>query len=172
MSVMLERGPEESGLGETGFDEERSRAGTRAGRAPVRRVRAGETRRPPTRARVVAGHRARGAAPCSPPAASPRWPWLVVLAVAVGAGLVALGAFVSALAGGSAAPVPERTAVVSVLPGDTLEAFASRFAPGSDVSAVVERIQELNDLSGGALSAGMPLVVPVQACDRAPCGGG
>lgn len=147
------------------------------GTRPRRRVRPrpGETRRPPTRARVVAGRRGRGAARCAPRVLAPSWPWLVVLALAICGGLVGLGAFVSGvagMAGGAAEPVPDRTVVVPVAPGDTLEGIAGRFAPDSEPASVVERIQELNGLSGPVVSAGTPLIVPKQECGAGTCGGG
>ncbi|WP_410668911.1 LysM peptidoglycan-binding domain-containing protein [Amycolatopsis sp. cmx-4-68] len=127
---------------------------------PVRvlRGRRGEAQRPPTRARVVAGRRPAGA-PCAAPRRVPvRWPWLAALAVASCLAVTGLGLF----GGGSAsAPVPAQTATVSVGQGDTLSSLAARFAPDSDASAVVARIEELNRLDGAALVPGLPLTVPV-----------
>ena len=127
---------------------------------PVRvpRGRRGEVHRPPTRARVVAGRRPAGA-PCAAPRRVPvRWPWLAGLAVASCLVITGLGFFAS---GSSGAPVPERTAAVSVEPGDTLASLAARFAPNSDPGAVVARIKELNRLDQAVLVPGLPLTVPV-----------
>ncbi|TKG66750.1 LysM peptidoglycan-binding domain-containing protein [Prauserella endophytica] len=129
----------------------------------VRRPRTGETRRPPTRARVVAGRRSARVATCAPRSAALRWPLLLALGAAVCLGLVGLGLFASSVAGGGEATVPSGTAVVSVAPGDTLWDLAERSAPGSDPAAVVERIQELNGLTGARVDAGTPLVVPAGA---------
>jgi len=127
---------------------------------PVRvlRGRRGEVHRPPTRARVVAGRRPAGA-PCAAPRRVPvRWPWLAGLAVASCLVITGLGLF----GGGSAgAPVPERTAAVSVGQGDTLDSLAARFAPDSDPGAVVARIKELNRLDQAVLVPGLSLTVPV-----------
>ncbi|MFB9689315.1 LysM peptidoglycan-binding domain-containing protein [Amycolatopsis plumensis] len=127
---------------------------------PVRvlRGRRGEVHRPPTRARVVAGRRPAGA-PCAAPRRVPvRWPWLAALAVASCLMITGLG-----LLGGetSGAPVPERTATVSVGQGDTLASLAARFAPDSEPGAVVARIKELNRLDRAVLVPGLPLTVPV-----------
>ncbi|MEU6646791.1 LysM peptidoglycan-binding domain-containing protein [Saccharomonospora sp. NPDC046836] len=126
----------------------------------VRRPRTGELRRPPTRGRVVAGRRAAAVRTCAPRAVAPRWSLLVAIGVAVGAGLLGLGVLAGGMAGGGAATVPTGTAIVSVAPGDTLWDVAERSAPGSDPAAVVERIQELNGLTGAQVAAGTPLVVP------------
>ncbi|MBK1788338.1 LysM peptidoglycan-binding domain-containing protein [Prauserella cavernicola] len=129
----------------------------------VRRPRTGETRRPPTRARVVAGRRPSGVASCAPRTVAPRWTLLLALGAAVCLGVVGLGTLAGGVAGGGEATVPVGTAVVSVSPGDTLWDVAQRTAPGSDPAAVVERIQELNGLTGAAVDAGVPLVVPAEA---------
>ncbi|RSM40049.1 LysM peptidoglycan-binding domain-containing protein [Amycolatopsis balhimycina DSM 5908] len=134
---------------------------------PVRvlRGRRGEVHRPPTRARVVAGRRPAGA-PCAAPRRVPvRWPWLAALAVASCLVITGLGL----LGGGSAgAPVPERTAAVSVGQGDTLASLAARFAPDSDPGAVVARIKELNRLDQTVLVPGLSLTVPVADPSAAP----
>lgn len=57
--------------------------------------------------------------------------------------------------------IPEPTETVMVSSGDTLWAIASEAADGGDVRAMVERIQQLNALDSGALSAGQRLAVPV-----------
>ncbi|MCP2253364.1 hypothetical protein LY13_002114 [Prauserella aidingensis] len=92
--------------------------------------------------------------------------WLLI-AVAVGvfsfAVTVGLLAHALAAAGGSGdgAAVPADTAVVSVGAGESLWDVAESAAPEADPAAVVARIRELNDLAEGAVSAGVPLVVPV-----------
>jgi hypothetical protein len=63
--------------------------------------------------------------------------------------------------GSSGAPVPSRTATVSVGQGDTLSSLAARFAPDSEPGAVVARIKELNRLDQAVLVPGLPLTVPV-----------
>ncbi|EOD63059.1 LysM peptidoglycan-binding domain-containing protein, partial [Amycolatopsis vancoresmycina] len=92
------------------------------------------------------------------------WPWLAVLAVASCLVVIGLGL----LGGPSAAPVPERTATVSVGQGDTLSSLAARFAPDSDPAAVVARIEDLNRLDGAVLVPGLPLTVPVAGTVPAP----
>ncbi|WP_158882508.1 LysM peptidoglycan-binding domain-containing protein [Amycolatopsis anabasis] len=134
----------------------------RAG-APLRQVRrhprAGELRRPPTRARVVAGRRPSPVADCAPRRLPVRWPWLAGLAVATGLVVAGLGAFANEMA----PAVPAQTVTVPVGAGETLWDLAERFAPDSDPSAVVARIQELNGLGGAALTPGLPLTVPAQS---------
>jgi hypothetical protein len=152
MSILAERGPA------------RPATPVPAPPRPARALHArrGEAQRPPTRARVVAGRRPAGA-PCAEPRRVPvRWPWLAALAVACCLVVTGLG-----LSGGAAgAPVPARTAVVSVEPGDTLSELAARYAPGSDAGAVVARIEDLNRLDQAVLVPGLPLTVPV--ADPAP----
>lgn len=134
---------------------------------PVRvlRGRRGEVHRPPTRARVVAGRRPAGSPCAAPRRVGVRWPWLVALAVGSCLVVTALG-----LSGGGTAeaPVPVRTATVSVGQGDTLSSIAARFAPDSDQGAVVARIEELNRLDGAVLVPGLPLTVPVAGDVPAP----
>ncbi|WP_199433378.1 LysM peptidoglycan-binding domain-containing protein [Qaidamihabitans albus] len=135
--------------------------------APARRPRRGEPRRPPTRVRVVAGHPHAPVRSCAPRPVARRWPWLLALAAAVFAAVVGLGLLANGLAAGGAATVPERTVLVPVAPGETLWDVAVEFAPDSDPGAVVERIEELNGLSGPAVEAGTPLLVPHQGVTSA-----
>jgi predicted Zn-dependent protease len=72
--------------------------------------------------------------------------WLVSLAQARGA---------------VSAEVPQQLAVVQVQPGESLQRLAARVAPDMPVTAVVERIKELNQLDSAALDAGQTLLAPV-----------
>lgn len=129
---------------------------------PVRARRpAGETRRPPTRARVVAGRGRPGAADCGPRHVLPRWPWLAAVAVVAALVITGLGVF----AGEMSPPIPSRTATVTVGDGQTLWDVARQYAPSSDADDVVARIEQLNNLQGDTVFAGLPLTVPV---DSAP----
>ncbi|MPY97187.1 MAG: LysM peptidoglycan-binding domain-containing protein [Actinophytocola sp.] len=89
------------------------------------------------------------------------WRWAVTVAAAVCAVTVGFGAVVGELADGVAPAVPESTTVVSVAPGESLWQLAERYAPGANPSAVVARIEELNDISAGELTAGAVLSVPI-----------
>jgi nucleoid-associated protein YgaU len=60
----------------------------------------------------------------------------------------------------TAPEVPANTAVVQVGAGETLWDIARRVAPQSDPRAVVERIQQLNQITGSAVSPGQWLQVP------------
>jgi hypothetical protein len=88
-------------------------------------------------------------------------PLSLVIALGVAVCLAVVGLAVLANLGAGAPSVPSRTAVVRVEPGESLLQLAERMAPGSDPSAVVDRIQELNGLTGSAVRAGQPLTVPV-----------
>ncbi|WP_460444010.1 LysM peptidoglycan-binding domain-containing protein, partial [Amycolatopsis cihanbeyliensis] len=98
---------------------------------------------------------------CAPRRVPRRWPWLVALAVATGIGVAGLGLLAEGV--GGAAPVPTETTLVAVAPGETLRDVADRFAPDSEPDAVIRRIQELNELTGGTVPAGTPLAVPHQS---------
>lgn len=134
---------------------------------PRHRARAaGETCRPPTRARVVAGRRVSAVAPCAPRRLAVRWPWLVALAIVAGLGVTGLGALANGI---SPSAVPEQTVSVSVAPGETLSDIAARYAPDSEPAAVIDRIKELNGLQDAVIVAGLPLTVPAApgvAADR------
>lgn len=75
-----------------------------------------------------------------------------------------LAAFSLGRVGTEAAPRSERAAAplvqTVVHPGETLWAVAKRVDPGHDPRGLVLRIQELNDLKGGAVRAGQLLVLP------------
>jgi hypothetical protein len=60
----------------------------------------------------------------------------------------------------TAPEVPANTAVVQVGAGETLWDIARRVAPQSDPRAVVERIRQLNQITGSAVSPGQWLQVP------------
>jgi hypothetical protein len=125
--------------------------------ASPRRVRQ-DTERPPGRstaaprvlAPVACGHR-KAPVPLS---------LVVALGVAVCLAVIGLAMLANLSAPGSS--VPQGTAVVRVEPGESLLQLAERVAPGSDSAAVVERIMELNGLTGSTVRAGQPLAVPVE----------
>jgi hypothetical protein len=77
-------------------------------------------------------------------------------------GLVAnVGQMVNGDSAGSAAPVPDRLAVVRVEAGESLQDVAHRVAPDAPARQVAERIRELNDLNSPTLVAGQTLIAPV-----------
>lgn len=86
---------------------------------------------------------------------------LVVLAL----GLVAVLAVGFFLASGSVATdepgTPEPTRVVLVGAGDTLWEIAADLADDGDVRSMIDRIEKLNALDSGMVSAGQQLVVPL-----------
>ena len=55
---------------------------------------------------------------------------------------------------------PEVIGVVTVVPGDTLWSIARHAEPEADVRAVVDRIKDLNALTGDSITAGVALRVP------------
>jgi hypothetical protein len=70
-----------------------------------------------------------------------------------------IGGHVTSQAAPSAGVQHART--VTVQPGESLWAVAVRTAPHADPRLVVQRIVEVNHLSGAAVAAGQQLVVPV-----------
>jgi len=78
----------------------------------------------------------------------------LALAFAIGI-LVAAGSVATGEAG-----TPEPTKVVTVGSGDTLWGIASDLADDGDVPAMMTKIERLNALETGMLSAGQRLVVP------------
>lgn len=78
----------------------------------------------------------------------------LLLAFAVGV-VVAAGSVATGEAG-----TPEPTKVVTVGTGDTLWGIASDLADDGDVQSMMTRIERLNALESGMLSAGQKLVVP------------
>lgn len=113
--------------------------------------------RPPTRPRRVDSPPLVAPARCEPRRAPLPVSWLVVLGVLVCLAVVGLGV----LANASAPAIPETTTVVRVEPGQSLWDVAERAVPDSDTSAVVERIRELNGLTGSEVRPGQPLTVPM-----------
>lgn len=87
--------------------------------------------------------------------------WALAVAAAVCAVTIGFGSVVGELAEGAAPAVPEATTVVSVAPGESLWQLAERYAPDANPSAVVARIEELNDISAGEVTAGAVLSVPI-----------
>lgn len=87
-------------------------------------------------------------------------PLSLVIALGIAVCLAVIGLAVLANAGPPT--VPSQTAVVRVEPGENLTELAQRVAPGSDPSAVVARIRELNALTDASLRPGQPLTVPVE----------
>ena len=83
----------------------------------------------------------------------------VVLALCGG---VVLGSMLDSLLSGSSGDGLHLAGVGSVVvePGDTLWSIAESVAEGADVRAVVDRIQELNELEGSALVPGQVLQLP------------
>ncbi|MGC4932711.1 LysM peptidoglycan-binding domain-containing protein [Gordonia sp. DT30] len=61
---------------------------------------------------------------------------------------------------GSARPAPIATQVVHVRAGESLNAIAARVAPDMPRQSVIEKIVELNDMSGSAVQAGQSLLAP------------
>jgi hypothetical protein len=114
--------------------------------------------RPPGRSRPAEAPRVLASVACDHRRAPLPMSWVIALGVLVCLTVIALA--VLANAGSGAATVPQRTAVVRVEPGENLLQLAERVAPGSDPSAVVDRIRELNNLTGSALRPGQPLTVP------------
>lgn len=113
---------------------------------------------PPSRRRVAGAPRVVPRVDCAPRRAHLPVSWLLAVAGVVCAVVVGLGA----LSGSGEGSVPERTTVVRVEPGESLWELAGRVAPGSDASAVVERIRELNGGLGGGVTPGQPLTVPAE----------
>ncbi|HEY2503214.1 MAG TPA: LysM peptidoglycan-binding domain-containing protein [Mycobacterium sp.] len=87
---------------------------------------------------------------------------LVAGVITLWLGLVAnLGQMANGDSAGSAAPVPDRLAVVRVEAGESLQDVAHRVAPDAPARQVADRIRELNDLNSPSLAAGQTLIAPV-----------
>jgi hypothetical protein len=128
-----------------------------APRVPPRTDRRTPAHRPPTRGRVVRAGAPRVVASCAPRRPRLAAVWVLAVASAACAAVFGLGL----LAGAVEPSVPAETTVVRVKPGESLWELAGRVAPGSDASAVVDRIRELNGVEG-AVRPGQPLTVPVE----------
>jgi hypothetical protein len=59
-----------------------------------------------------------------------------------------------------ASPPPGAAPTVVVRPGDTLWSIATRYEPGPDPLAAIERIRRLNGLSGYRIEVGQTLTLP------------
>ena len=83
----------------------------------------------------------------------------IVLMLAMG---VALGSWLEPLAGGGGEDALRLAGVTSVVvePGDSLWSIAAALESDGDVRAVVDQIQELNDLAGADLVPGQILKLP------------
>lgn len=125
--------------------------------APSRRV-GQDTERPPGRGAAVSVPRVLAPVACGHRRALVPFSLMVALGLAVC--FAVIGLVVLANAGSGAPTVPDRTAVVRVEPGESLLQLAQRVAPHSDSAAVVDRIRELNALTGSSLRPGQPLTVP------------
>ncbi len=152
MSAVAHRANEQVEHTRTRVPEQRVPAG------PVVSPRRARTLAPPTRRRVAGAPRVVPRAACRPRRLHLPVSWLLAIAAAVCLAVVGLGM----LAGAAAPPVPERTAVVRVEPGESLWELAGRVAPDSDPSAVVDRIRELNGGLGSGVTPGQPLTVPTE----------
>lgn len=125
---------------------------------PARRSAGGRGRlRPPTRRRPVGAPRVVATPECGPRRSASPVALLVAVALTVAALVYGFGVYAGAMADST---VPTATTVVRVAEGETLSELAARMAPGSDVSAVVDRIRELNGLGSAELFPGQPLTVP------------
>lgn len=65
------------------------------------------------------------------------------------------------LMGDPMASIPSQLGTVSVHSGDTLSSIAKEATPAADPVAMIEKIQELNQLSGALVYPGQVLVVPM-----------
>ena len=88
----------------------------------------------------------------------------VVVAVLAALVLTGLSLAITLSAQATSAPGPARAnqglTQVTVLPGQSLWAVAEKADPGADTRAVVQRIVQLNSLSGSVVYAGQQLWVP------------
>lgn len=130
---------------------------------PVRRTGQVARRRPPSGVVAMDPRPVARVASCRVERDERKSPLVLTLAASVFAIVALFGVVVGGMAEGADAPVPDRTVLVSVAPGQSLWDLAAEYAPDSDPRDVVERIQTLNELSSGAVAAGYPLAVPVQA---------
>jgi hypothetical protein len=95
--------------------------------------------------------------------------WVTTVGLALAASLITLwlglvanvGQALNGDATNSAAPVPDRLAVVRVDAGESLSDVAHRVAPDAPAVQVADRIRELNDLNSATLFAGQTLIAPI-----------
>lgn len=88
---------------------------------------------------------------------------LTPLYLTIGAGLALLVAFFVVVGGNYAAaggPEPTGSRLVHVQPGETLTELAGRVAPEAPTAEVIDRLRDLNSLSGSGLQAGQALIAP------------
>jgi LysM repeat protein len=85
----------------------------------------------------------------------------VALLLLLGILLAVLTVFGSHSAATGDAGVPVQTRTIEVGAGDTLWGIASEVAKPGEVRDMVHQIEELNALSGSALSVGQEIAVPV-----------
>jgi LysM domain len=121
----------------------------------IPRQRRAEPVAPPRRRRVVRVARVVTRTDCAPRLRLPV-SWMLAVAGVACAAVVGLGV----LSGSGESSVPSRTTVVRVEPGESLWELAGRVAPGSDASAVVDRIRDLNGGLTSGVTPGQPLTVP------------
>lgn len=86
---------------------------------------------------------------------------IVAVLLLLGLLLAVLTVFGSHSAATGDAGVPVQTRTVEVGEGDTLWGIASEVAKPGEVREMVHQIEELNALSGSALSVGQEIAVPV-----------
>jgi hypothetical protein len=96
-------------------------------------------------------------AACGP--VSPRRGPRALLTAVLAAGALAVFLLFLVVAGGDPT-VPSGITVVEVWQGESLWELASRVAPESPPQEVVNRIRELNGMSGSFVHPGQPLLVP------------
>ncbi|MQA62272.1 MAG: hypothetical protein GEU86_12390 [Actinophytocola sp.] len=129
---------------------------------PVRRRADEALRRPPGGARRADEPPGGRVTACVVTRPAPRWRLVVLTGLAVCAVIFGFGVIVGGMADGMAgSSVPARTTVVAVAPGESLWDLAVKYAPESDPRAVVRRIEDLNGVDSGAVTAGLALTVPV-----------
>jgi hypothetical protein len=87
---------------------------------------------------------------------------IVAVVLLLGVLLAVLTMFGSHSAATGDVGVPVQTRTVEVGEGDTLWAIASEVAKPGEVREMVHQIEELNALSGSALSVGQEIAVPVE----------
>lgn len=81
------------------------------------------------------------------------------LAVALSVAVLASG---NAVASQNAGVPSSSFETITVQPGDSLWAIAGRIAPSSDPRDVVSSLAKLNNISGGVISAGESLFIPLE----------